>query len=56
MNKHELIDVLLEMVEHAGVELILDELVQCMSADELSEHVQHLDRHLFEHHFLTRED
>jgi hypothetical protein len=56
MNKHELTDVLLEMVEHAGVEVILEELVQAMSSDELQENIQHLDQHLFENHFLTRED
>jgi len=56
MNKHELTDVMLEMVEHAGVELILEELIQCMSTDELKENVKHLDQHLFENHFLTRED
>jgi len=56
MNKHELTDVLLEMVEHAGVELILEELVTAMSSDELQENIKHLDQHLFENHFLTRED
>ena len=56
MNKHELTDVLLEMVEHAGVELILEELVTAMSTDELGENVKHLDQHLFENHFLTREN
>jgi predicted thioesterase len=56
MNKHELTDVLLEMVEHAGVELILEELIQAMSSDELHANIKHLDQHLFENHFLTRED
>ena len=56
MNKHELTDILIEMVEHAGVELILEELVQAMSSDELQENIKHLDQHLFENHFLTRED
>ena len=56
MNKHELTDVMLEMVEHAGVELILEELIQCMSQDELQENIKHLDQYLFENHFLTRED
>jgi len=56
MNKHELTEVLIEMVEHAGVELILEELIQCMSQDELFDNIKHLDQHLFENHFLTRED
>ena len=56
MNKAELYDVLEEMVEHVGVDLILEELVHAMSVDELQENIQHLDQHLFENHFLTRED
>ena len=56
MSKGELNDILVEMVEHAGVDLILEELVAGMSIDELKENVEHLDRHLFENHFLTRED
>lgn len=56
MSKGELNNILVEMVEHAGVELILEELVAGMSTDELKENVKHLDRHLFENHFLTRED
>ena len=56
MSKGELNDILVEMVEHAGVDLILEELVAGMSTDELKENVEHLDRHLFENHFLTRED
>ena len=56
MNKHELTDILIEMVEHAGVDMILEELVQAMSSDELQENIKHLDQHLFGNHFLTRED
>ena len=56
MNKHELTDIMLEMVEHAGVELILEELIQGMSQDELHANLKHLDQYLFENHFLTRED
>lgn len=56
MSKGELNDILVEMVEHAGVDLILEELVAGMSIDELKENVEHLVRHLFENHFLTRED
>lgn len=56
MNKHELTDVMLEMVEHAGIELILEELIQCMSQDELHANIKHLDQHLFENHFLALED
>lgn len=56
MSRNELFDVLNEMIEHVGVEEILDELTQAMSTDELKENVEHLDQHLFENHFLTRED
>jgi len=55
MNKHELTNVLLEMVEQVGVASILEELVTAMSTDELEENVKHLDQHLFSNHFLTRE-
>ncbi len=55
MNKTELTDVLLEMVEQVGVASILEELVTAMSTDELEENVKHLDQHLFSNHFLTRE-
>ena len=55
MNKHELTEILQEMVEHVGVESILEELIYAMSADELQENIQHLDQHLFANHFLTRE-
>lgn len=56
MSKTELHDILSEMVEHVGVGMILDELVAGMSTAELKENVEHLDRYLFENHFLTRED
>ena len=56
MDKYELTEILHEMVEHVGVDLILEELVYAMSTDELQENIQHLDQHLFENHFLTRED
>ena len=56
MSNTELFGVLDEMIEHVGVECILDELLQAMTTDELEANVKHLDRHLFENHFLTRED
>ena len=56
MMRNELFDILNEMIEHVGVEEILDELTQAMTTDELEANVKHLDQHLFENHFLTRED
>ena len=56
MNQAELFFILTQMVEHAGVDLILDEIIASMSIDELQETIEHLDRHLFENHFLTLED
>ena len=56
MNKAELFYILTEMVEHAGVSNILDEIIASMSTDELQETIEHLDRHLFANHFLTLED
>ena len=54
--RNELFNIISEMVEHVGVEVILDELLQAMTTDELEANVKHLDQHLFENHFLTRED
>ena len=56
MNVGELFFILTQMVEHAGVDLILDEIIASMSTDELQETIEHLDRHLFENHFLHPED
>ena len=56
MNKGELFYILTEMVEHAGISNILDEVIASMSTDELQETIKHLDQHLFANHFLTRED
>jgi hydroxymethylpyrimidine/phosphomethylpyrimidine kinase len=56
MNKAELFYILTEMVEHAGISNILDEVIASMSTDELQETIKHLDQHLFANHFLTRED
>ena len=56
MSRNELFNVLNEMIEHTGVTAILEETIQSMSTDELEETVKHLDQHLFENHFLTRED
>ena len=56
MNVGELFFILTQMVEHAGVDLILDEIIASMSTDELQETIKHLDQHLFANHFLTRED
>ena len=56
MTRNELFDVLNEMIDHVGVEGVLDEMTQAMSTDELKESVKHLDQHLFANHFLALED
>ena len=57
MSNTELYDVLEEMVEQrTSVTTILEEIIQSMSTDELEKTVKHIDQHLFENHFLTRED
>lgn len=55
MTRNELFDVLNEMIDHVGTDGILDELTRAMSTDELEEHVSHLDKYLFDNHFLTLE-
>ena len=54
--RNELFDILNEMIEHVGVECILDELTQAMTTDEFEANVKHLNQQLFENNFLTRED
>ena len=56
MSNTELHNVLSEMIEHTSVMTIFEEMVTSMSTDELEENVKHLDQHLFDNHFLTRED
>ena len=56
MNRAELFYVLTEMVEHAGVSNILDEVIASMSTDELQDTVKHLDQHLFDNHYTTNND
>ena len=56
MSNTELYNVLDEMIEHTSMRIILEETLRGMSTDELEETVKHLDQHLFDNHFLTRED
>jgi len=56
MMRNELFDILEEMIEHTSIDIIFSELCQAMTTDELHANVKHLDQHLFENHFLTRED
>ena len=55
-TRNELFDILEEMIEHTSIGIIFSELCQAMTTDELHANVKHLDQHLFENHFLTRED
>ena len=56
MNKTELHDILIEMVDASDIVTVMEEIIAGMSSDELEATVKHLDQHLFENHFLTRED
>tara|TARA_R110000803_G_C11809305_1_gene300439 strand:- start:333 stop:533 length:201 start_codon:yes stop_codon:yes gene_type:complete len=51
LDKDQGVNIITQMVEQVGIELILEELIQGMSSDELTENVKHLDRHLFANHF-----
>ena len=51
LDKDQGVNIIAQMVEQVGVEAILEELIQGMSSDELTENVKHLDRHLFTNHF-----
>jgi hypothetical protein len=41
----------MDMLEGVGAVELLDEIIQGMSSDELSETVEHLDSHLFDGHY-----
>ena len=51
LDKDQGVNILAQMVEQVGIEVILEELIQGMSSDELTENIKHLDRHLFANHF-----
>ena len=51
LDKNQGANVIADMVEQAGVTMILEELIAGMSSDELTETITHLDRHLFANHY-----
>lgn len=44
-------DILMLMVEQVGIEVILSELTQQMSTDELCDAISGLDQYLFSNHY-----
>ena len=51
LDKNQGANIIAQMIEQAGVTMILEELIQGMSSDELTENIKHLDRHLFANHY-----
>lgn len=51
LDKNQGANIIAQMIEQAGVTMILEELIAGMSSDELTENIKHLDRHLFANHY-----
>jgi hypothetical protein len=51
LNKNQGYNIIMDMLEGVGAVELLDEIIQGMSSDELSETVEHLDSHLFDGHY-----
>lgn len=53
LDKNQGYNIIMDMLEGVGAVELLDEIVQGMSSDELSETVEHLDSHLFDGHYQS---
>jgi len=51
LNKNQGYNIIMDMLEGVGAVELLNEIVQGMSSDELSETVEHLDSYLFDGHY-----
>jgi hypothetical protein len=51
LDKNQGTNIILDMLEQVGAVELLEEIVQSLSSDELSEIVDHIDAHLFERHY-----
>jgi len=51
LNKNQGTNIVFDMLEQVGAVELLEEIIQGMSSDELSETVEHLDTHLFDNHY-----
>ena len=51
LDKNQGYNIVMDMLEQVGAVELLDEIIQSLSSDELSEIIDHLDGHLFERHY-----
>lgn len=51
VNKNQGTNIILDMLEQVGAVELLEEMVQQMSSDELSEVIDGLDQYLFDNHY-----
>ena len=51
LDKNQGANIILDMLEQVGAIELLDEVIQSLNSDELSEMIDHLDSHLFERHY-----
>lgn len=51
LNKNQGYNIAMDMLGKVGAVELLDEVIQSLNSDELSEIIDHLDSHLFEGHY-----
>lgn len=51
LNKRQGYNIAMDMLEQVGAVELLDEVIQSLNSDELSEMIDHLDSHLFDSHY-----
>lgn len=51
LDKNQGYNIVMDMLEQIGAVELLDEVIQSLNSDELSEIVDHLDGHIFERHY-----
>ncbi len=51
IDKNQGYNIVMDMLEQVGAVELLDEVIQSLNSDELSEIIDHLDSHVFERHY-----
>ena len=51
LDKNQGYNIVMDMLEQVGAVELLNEVIQSLNSDELSEIVDHLDRYIFERHY-----
>ena len=53
LNKNQGTNIVFDMLEQVGAVELLEEIIQGMSSDKLSDWVEYLDDHLFDGHYQS---